>query len=102
ESRWEALGRTTGTQNGEPDRDDQHGGHGCAGQRETARRSHSTGTPLRLDARAQSGGRLDLGRGASCQRDSAFLLGQTVGELRRGGNLLAKSSTALRVERSVG
>ena len=67
-----------------------------------ARRSHSAGASLGLDARPQSRRRLDLGRSASCQRDGALLLRQTVGELRRGGNLLAKSSTALRVERSVG
>ena len=98
----EALARTAGAQNGEPDRDDQYGGHGRAGEDETARRPHSAGTSLGLDARPQSRRRLDLGRSASCQRDRALLLRQTVGELRGGGNLLAKSSTALRVERSVG
>jgi hypothetical protein len=57
---------------------------------------------LRLDARAQSRGRLDPVRGAACERDRALLLAKTICELRRCRDPCLERGPTLGRQRPVG
>jgi hypothetical protein len=73
-----------------------------AGECETAGRPHPAWRPLCLDACPQVRRRLDLFRGIAHVGDRQPLLGEPVGELRRGSHLRLERRTPRRRERPVG
>jgi hypothetical protein len=97
----EALAGGARTGYGQPDGDGEHSSRGGADQDEAALQRRAARPSLRLDVGSQTGGRLDGGGGAPRQCDRPLLLGEPVGELRRGGDPCLERGATLRRERAV-
>jgi hypothetical protein len=97
----ELLGGAPSGQQAQPDGDGQHGNRSGADQHEGTSRPPAAWLSLRLDARSQASGRLDLRCGSPRQRDRALLLGEQVRKLRGLFDSGFERGTTLRCKRPV-
>jgi hypothetical protein len=97
----EALAGGARTEYGYPDGDGHRSSRSGAERDEAAGHWGSAPASLRLNACSQSGGRLDLDRGALRERNRTLLLGEPVGKLRGRRDSRLECGATLGCERPV-